>query len=183
MDPLAADLALAEAAAARQRTRTMLRVIRLPIRLAGVVDLVGALVVLLIGRDHALLYFGPAFVALLVISSRHYRAEGRRSGMQLPILPWALILLPMVVVASVLSRLGFALDMPSLTLIGPFLANAAATAVVAAWLRSRRLAVTAIAMPVVSVCVVALLDGDVAGAACLTAYGVLLLASARRETL
>jgi hypothetical protein len=173
-DPLIAELAYREAAAARERVRAVRRAITLPLRLLAVADLGGAVVVLLIGRFHLLSYFAPAFLTVLAVSAWWYRRYAATNGLLLPARPWLMILLATLVAGASTSRLGVALDRPWVSDFGPCLAIALGTALTAAWLQSRRLAVTAAGMVAASAAVSLVASGDLAVALQLGAFGVLI---------
>ena len=173
-DPLIAELTYREAVAARERVRAVRRAIILPLRLIAAVDLGGAVVVLVIGRFHLLAYFAPAFLTVLVVSAWCYHRYATTHGLLLPTRPWVLILAATLVAGASMSRLGVALDEPWISDFGPCLAFTVGTALTAAWLQSRRLALTAIAMVSVTAMVSLAADGDLAIALQLAAYGALL---------
>jgi hypothetical protein len=173
-DPLVAELAYRETVAMRERVRGIQRAITLPLRLLAVVDLVGAVVVLIIGRFHLGSYFAPAFLAVLVVSAWWYRRYARRNGLLLPVHPWVLILVATMAAGASLSRLGVTLDEPWLSDFGPCLAFALGTALTAGWLRSRRLALSAGAMVAATALVSVVARGDAAIALQLAAIGILL---------
>ena len=174
---MTAELAYVEARAARHRA--IQRALVVPLRLAGTAQLGGAVAVLLIGRDHLASYFVPAYVVVLGVGAWWYRRYAHTRGVLLPVWPWFLILAPMMVLAASLSRLGFALDRPALQVLGPCLANAAAVVVTGAWLQSRRLLGTGLAMALVPVVAVAVTSGDRAVSLTLVAYGLLLWQASR----
>lgn len=173
-DPLTAELAYREAVAVRSRVRGIQLAITLPLRLLAAVDLVGAVVVLVIGRFHLLAYFAPSYLAVLGLSGWWYRRYATKHGLLLPVRPWVLILVATTVAAASMSRLGVALDEPWVSDFGPCLAITVGVALTALWLRSRRLALTAVAMLVATAVVSMAAAGDVAVALQLAAYGVLL---------
>jgi hypothetical protein len=173
-DPLVAELAYREAAAARDRVRAIQRAITLPLRLLAAADLVGAVVVLIIGQFHLLAYFAPAYVAVLVVSGWWYRRYAAAHGLLLPVRPWVLILVATLAAGASMSRLGVALDKAWISDFGPSLALAVGTGLTACWLRSRRLSLTAIAMVAATALVSFLAEGDLAVALQLTAFAALL---------
>ena len=73
-----------------------------------------------------------------------------------------------------MSRLGVALEEPWVSDFGPCLALTVGTALTAYWLRSHRLALTAIAMVASTALVSFAAQGDLAVALQLTAFGALL---------
>jgi len=178
LDPLTAELAYREAAAAREHVRAIQRAIKLPLRLLATADLAGAVVVLLIGRFHLLAYFAPAYLGVLVASGWWYRRYATRHGLLLPVRPWVLILVATLAAGASMSRLGVALEEPWISDFGPCLALAVGTALTAWWLRSRRLALTASAMLASTAVVSLAADGDVAVALQLGAFGLLLWSAA-----
>lgn len=173
-DPLVAELAYREAVAARDRVRAIQRAISLPLRLLAAADLAGAVVVLVIGQFHLLAYFAPAYLAVLVVSGWWYRRYAAAHGLLLPVRPWVLILVATLATGASMSRLGVALEKPWVSDFGPPLALAVGTALTASWLRSHRLALTAITMVASTALVSLAAEGDLAVALQLTAFGVLL---------
>ena len=157
-DPLSAELAYFEARATQQRIRSVRRALVAPLRLCAAADLSAAVTVLLIGRDHMLLFLAPALALVVYNLSPLLTTPLGRWGRTLPGVNW-----------------------PKLTDTGPFVANVVAIGVTAAWLRSRRLAVAAAAMAIVSAGVIVLLEGDVAVSVQAAAYGVLLWHAAEGE--
>ena len=111
-DPLIVELAYREAVAARDRVRAIRRAITLPLRLLALVDLGGAVVVLVIGRFHLLSYFAPAFLMVLLVSAWWYRRYAATNGLLLPARPWLLVLAATLTAGASMSRLGVALDRP-----------------------------------------------------------------------
>ncbi len=173
-DRLVAELAYRETMAARERLRAIRRAITLPLRLLATVDLVGAVVVLVIGQFHLLAYFAPAYLAVLVVSGWWYRRYAAVHGLLLPVRPWVLILVATLAAGASMSRLGVALDRPWISDFGPPLALAVGTGLTAWWLRSHALAVAAIAMVASSAVVSLAFEGDLAVALQLAAFGTLL---------
>ena len=173
-DPLVAELAYRETVAARERVRAIQRAITLPLRLIAAADLVGAVVVMIIGQFHLLAYFAPAYLVVLAVSCWWYRRYAATHGLLLPSRPWVLILVASLVAGSSMSRLGVALDEPWVSDFGPCLALTVGTALTAYWLRSHRLALTAIAMVASTALVSFAAQGDLAVALQLTAFGALL---------
>lgn len=178
-DSLTAELTYREVRAARDRV--IRQALVLPLLLAGVADFGGAIAVLLIGRDHLASYFVPAYALVIVAGAWWYRRSARRSGVWLPVRPWLVILGPMIVAGMLLSRLGFALNLDTVEVAGPALANAAALAATGVWLRSRRLLLTAAAMTATVAVGLLLATGDRAVSVILFAYGLLLCQAARTD--
>lgn len=173
-DPLVAELAYREAMATRSHVRAIQRAITLPLRLLATVDLLGAIVVMVVGRFHLLAYFAPAYIAVLAVSGWWYRRYAAHHGLLLPVRPWVLILVATLASAASMSRLGVALDKPWVSDFGPCLAHAVGTAITAAWLWSHRLAKTAVGMVTATALVALVANGDAAVALQLTAFGLLL---------
>jgi hypothetical protein len=173
-DPLVAELAYREARAARARVCAVRRAITLPLRLLAVADLGGAVAALVMGRFHLLGYFAPAFLAVLVLSAWWYRRFAATNGLLLPARPWVLILVATLAAGASMSRLGVYLDKPWVSDFGPCLAFIVGTALTAAWLQSRRLALTAVGMVASSAVVALVASGDVAVSMQVAAFGVLL---------
>ena len=172
-DPLIAELAYRETVAARERVRAVRRAITLPLRLLAAVDLGGAVVVLVIGQYHLGSYFAPAFLTILIVSAWWYHRYAATHGVLLPARPWVLILVPTFAAGASMSRLGVALDRSWISDFGPCVAFTVGTALTAAWLRSRRLALTAAAMLAATAGVSLFASGDLAVALQLAAFGVL----------
>jgi hypothetical protein len=128
---------------------------------------------MVIGQFHLLAYFAPAYVAVLVVSGWWYRRYGTIHGLQLPVRPWVLILVATLAVGATMSRLGVAPYEQWVSDFGPCLTLAVGTAITAGWLRSQRLAFTAIAMVASTVLVSFVAAGDLAVALQLAAFGVL----------
>jgi len=174
VDPLAAELAYREATAARERVRVVRRAITLPLRLLAAADLGGAVAVLAIGRFHLLAYFAPAFLTVLVVSAWWYRRYAATNGVLLPTRPWVLILVATLSAGAGMSRLGVALDTSWVSDFGPCIAFTVGAALTAAWLQSRRLALTALGMLAASATVLPLASGDLAVALQLAAFSALI---------
>lgn len=173
-DPLVAELAYRQAVAAREHVRAIQRAITLPLRLLATADLAGAVVVMIIGQFHLIAYFAPAYIAVLVVSRWWYRRYAATHGLLLPVRPWVLILVATLTAGASMSRLGVALGEPWISDFGPPLALTVGAALTACWLRSHRLALTAIAMVASTALVSLAADGNVAVALQLTAFGLLL---------
>lgn len=154
--------------------RAVRRALPLPLRLLAVADLGGAVAALLLGRFHLLGYFAPAFLTVLVVSAWWYRRYAARNGLLLPARPWALILVATLTAGASMSRLGVHLDEPWVSDFGPCLAFTVGTALTAAWLQSRRLALTAVAMVGSSLATSLVASGDLAVSLQLAAFGALL---------
>ena len=157
----------------------MRRALVVPLRLAGTAELGGAVAVLLIGRDHLASYFVPAYLVVLGVGAWWYHHYARTHGVLLPVRPWLLILVPTMVLAASLSRLGFVLDNELVQVACPPLTNAVAVAAVGVWLRSRRLVLTAVAMVCATVVALTVASGDRAVSLQLFAYGLLLWQASR----
>ena len=121
----------------------------------------------------------PAYLIVLGVGAWWYRRFAQQNGVWLPVTPWVLILVPMMVCGASLSRLGFALDNELVQVAAPCLTNAAAVAVVGVWLSSRRLLITAVAMALATVVAVLVTSGDRAVSLQLFAYGLLLWHASR----
>jgi len=173
-DPLIAELTYRETVAARERVRGIQRAITLPLRLLAIAELVGSAVVLLIGRFHLGSYFAPAYLAVLVASAWWYRRYATKNGLLLPVRPWMMILVATIASSACLSRLGVTVGKSWISDFGPCLAVAVGAAATAAWLRSRRLAVSAGGMVTAIALISVVARGDVAVSLQLAAIGILL---------
>jgi hypothetical protein len=181
-DPYVADLAMAEVMAAQRRIRSMRRAVTLPVQLLGASLLLGSLGAVLVGRDHLLPVMGPALLLVLLVSARHYRQEGVRTGQWLPVWPWVVVLLPTIVISATLSRFGVTHDRPLLTDAGPMAAMALATGVVGCWLRAGRLVVVTALMLLTTVVTNMAWSGDLAIAVQMAAYSAFLVTATRGGT-
>ena len=92
------------------------------------------------------MYFGPAFLGVLVTSFWWYRRYARMHGLLFPVWPWVAIIGVSTLIGANLSHDGLTSGRQWVSDIGPPLVLAAAIGVVAAWLRSWQLAATAAAM-------------------------------------
>ncbi len=173
-DPLVAELAYRDATAAMARTRSIRRAIALPLRLLAVVYLVGAVVVLVIGQFHLLIFFGPALVCVLATSFWWYRRYARTRGLWFPVWPWVAIIVVSTLLGATVSHDGLTSGRQWVSDAGPPLVLAAAIGVVAAWLRSWRLAATAVAMGAATGVIATVAHGNAAISLQLLAYSALL---------
>ncbi|MCW2543319.1 MAG: hypothetical protein JWM40_871 [Frankiales bacterium] len=173
-DPLVAELAYRETEAARARVRAVRLAITMPLRLLAAADLGGAVAALVLGRFHLFAYFAPAFLTVMVLSAWWYRRYAATNGLQLPARPWVLILVATLAAGASMSRLGVYLDKPWVSDFGPCLAFTVGTALTAAWLRSPRLAITAVGMVASSGLIALIASGDLAVSLQLAVFGALL---------
>ncbi|MCB0978775.1 MAG: hypothetical protein KDB02_15080 [Acidimicrobiales bacterium] len=175
LDPLAAELAYREAIGVISRTYAIRRAIALPLRLLAAVYLVGAAVVLVVGQFHLLAYFGPALGGVVGTSFWWYRRYARTCGLWFPVWPWVVIIVVSTFLGATVSHDGMTTGRQWVSDFGPPLVLAAAVGVVAAWLRSWRLAATATAMAVATALAATVAQGNAAVALQLLAYSALML--------
>ncbi len=173
-DPLAAELVYRETVATRERARAIRRAATLPMRFLAVAFLGGAVAVLVIGQYHLLFYYAPAYAIAFTASARSYRRYARTHGLLLPLRPWVLILTATLIGGATASHTGLTEGNQNLSDFGPFLVFAAGVLVTAAWLGSRRLAFTALAMVAMTGVVALFASQGVAVALQQAAYGILL---------
>jgi hypothetical protein len=173
---LLADLENLEA-----RGRLARRSVWFPLLVFGVVDGVGALLALVVGRDHLAPYFIPATVAAGLLSVRSYRRLGHHTGLQVAAWPWLVVILAANFVAALCSATGQAIGSRLLNLSGPGLAHVCGFTILAFWARSTALRVAVSAMVMATLVAVTLADGDVAIAVQLAAYGVIMGAAAMQQ--
>ena len=130
--------------------------------------------VLSIGQYHLLSYFGPVFLGVLVTSFWWYRRYARLRGLLFPVWPWVAIIVGSLLIGATLSHDGQTSGRQWLSDVGPPLVLATAIAVVAAWLRSPRIAVAAAAMAATTGVVALVARGNTAISLQLVAFAALL---------
>jgi hypothetical protein len=173
-DPLTAELAYRETLATRERVHAVRRAATVPMRFIAAVFLGGAIAVLVVGQYHLLLYYAPAYAIAFTASAWSYRRYASAHGLLLPLRPWVLILTATLMGSAAASHAGLTQGNQNLSDFGPFLVFAVGLLVTAWWLRSRRLALTALAMTATTGVVAVFASKDVAVALQAAAYGILL---------
>ena len=173
-DPLTAELAYRETLATRERVRAIRRAATLPMRFIAAAFLGGAVAVLVIDQYHLLMYYAPAYAIAFTASAWSYRRYASAHGLLLPLRPWVLILTATLIGSAAASHTGLTTGNQNLSDFGPFLVFAVGLLVTAWWLRSTRLAFTAIAMVATTGVVALFASQDVAVALQQAAYGILL---------
>lgn len=176
MDPLAAELALAETVAARRRTERLARAaMAVPLRVLVVAWVVLCPLALLVGRDHLGPWVGIALLVVTYIAWRRYKRVERAQGIGARLWPWLTVALVAGLGGAACSHAGTVNDLPWLNVAGPFVLNALALAALAWLVRSRALALVTGVMVVVSLVAGGSLHGDLAVAIQFAAYAMLLL--------
>ena len=180
MDPIAAELALTETAAAKRRVDGLVRTaMAVPLRLLALAWIVLCPIALLVGRNHLGPAVGIALLAVTAVSWVRYRRVARERGVRAHLWPW----LAVAVIAlggGAASRAGTGHGLAWLNIAGPFVVNALALLALAGFVRSRAIGIAAVTMLAMSFIVAGTLSGDVAVAVQLAAYAaVLMVASAR----
>ena len=177
MDPLSAELALAEAAAARRRVRSAaLIAMAVPLRLLAVAWIVLLPTVLVVGRNHLAPFVGLSLLLVTAVAWRRYERISGTSGIRARLWPWMAVAFAALAGGAAASRGGTQYGLPWLNEGGPFVVNALALACLSWLLRSRALAVGTAVMAAISLAVVAIMNGDPAVATQLVAYAAVLLA-------
>jgi hypothetical protein len=176
VDPIAAELALTEAAAARRRGLALARSsMAVPLRLLSTAWIVLCPTALIVGRDHLGPCVGVALLVITVVAWTRYRLVARRQGARARFWPWLLVAVAAVVGGAGASRAGADHGMPWLNVAGPFVVNALALLALARLLRSWDLGICAAIMVAISIGSALAVAGDAAVATQLAAYAVVLL--------
>jgi hypothetical protein len=160
MDPLVADLTLAEIRATQRRNRRRTAAVRFPLAMTGVCILMTAGCALVLGRDHLALFFGPTILLTAVAAGWHYRSSSARDGVQTRITPWALTAIVLLALCATTSRVGASYHLDWVNLAGPSLVFAAGYLMLAAWGSNRPLLVASALMIVDSVLAPLVVHGD-----------------------
>lgn len=176
MDPLAAELALAETAARQRHAYALARsALRVPLRLLAIAWIVLAPIALLVGRNHLGPFVGLALLVVTMLAWVRYRRIARDIGFSARLWPWLTVAAVALVGGATASRTGSGHHMPWLNVSGPFVVNAAALLALARLIHSRSLAACAGVMAAISVGAAWTLHGDAAVAAQLVLYAAALL--------
>jgi positive regulator of sigma E activity len=178
MDPLIPELTLIELRVLRDRNRRRAGALRFSLYALGLLHLVMTGWVLVAGRDNVAIFYAPAFLLIAVATGRRYRRDAQQSGIQVSLLPWLASGLTYLVLAMIASRLGFVLDWPILTEIGPTLLLALTYHLLGWWGRNRNLIIATAAMFAVSALAAVLARGDTSVAIQTCADGILLILAA-----
>lgn len=180
MDPLVADLTLAEVRALQRRNRRRAAAVRLPLGLSGVITLVAAGWALEFGRHHMVVFYGPALVTIGVAAGWRYRRISALDGVQASLAPWALTALALLAGSALVSRLGVATGTSSVELAGPSLVFAVGYLLLGRWGHNAALVAATAIMAADSVMAPLFLRGDPCVAWQCGVNGALLLVAALR---
>jgi hypothetical protein len=176
VDPLSAELALTEAAAAKRRVKSAARAaMAVPLRLLAVAWIVLCPTVLVVGRNHLAPFVGLSLLAVTAVAWRRYERIAGMTGIRARLWPWIAVALAALAGGAAASRGGTQYGLPWLNEGGPFVMNALALACLSWLLRSRALAVGTAVMAAISLAVAATMNGDPAVATQLAAYATVLL--------
>jgi hypothetical protein len=176
MDPLAAELALAETAARQRQVYALARsAMAVPLRLLALAWIALVPVVLSIGRNHLGPFVGLALLAVTMVGWIRYRQIAREQGVSARFWPWLAVAVIALVGGATASRAGSTHHLAWLNISGPFLVNAAALLALALLIRSRSLAVCVAGMIGISITAAMTMHGDAAVAFQLVLYAVALL--------
>jgi hypothetical protein len=181
MDPIAAELALAETAAIKRQVDGLVRTaMAVPLRLLALAWIVLCPIALLVGRNHLGPAVGLALLAVTALAWLQYRRVARERGVRARLWPWLAVAVIALGGGAATSRSGTDHGVAWLNIAGPFVVNALALLALAGFVRSRAIGIAAVTMLAISFIVAGTLSGDVAVAVQLAAYAaVLMVASAR----
>jgi hypothetical protein len=178
MDPLVAELTLAEVRAVQRRNRHRTGALRFPIAAIGVVTLLAAVWALAFGRDHVALFYAPAVAVTATAAAARYQKVARREGRHLSVAPWLATAAAVLALSAAVSQLGRATGVRWAELAGPTTVFAAGYLLLARWGSNKALGIAAILIIADSLIAPAFLDGDVCVAWQLAVSGALLVAAA-----
>jgi hypothetical protein len=178
MDPLVAELTLAEIGATRRRNRRRAAAVRFPLAMTGVCILLTAGCAVVLGRDHIAVFFGPTIMLTALASGRHYRRSSVRDGVQTRIAPWALTALALLALCATTSRLGAANHLDWVNVAGPSLVFAAGYLMLATWGNNRPLILASAIMIGDSLIAPLIVHGDAGVAWQCSVNGALLVVAA-----
>jgi hypothetical protein len=181
VDPLAAELALTETAAAKRQVDGLVRTaMAVPLRLLALAWIVLCPIALLVGRNHLGPAAGIALLAVTAVSWVRYRRVARERGVRAHLWPWLAVAVIALIGGATASHSGTSHGLAWLNIAGPFLVNALALLALAGFVRSRAIGNAAVTMLAISFIIAGTLSGDLAVAAQLAAYAaVLMVATAR----
>ena len=151
------ELSRLETVARRPRTEVWF-----PLLVFALLDLPGAVLALVVGREHLGLYYLPASVLGGILCAWHYRRRGRTTGLQAPALGWMVVALGVLAAGATSSSVGREHDWDLLNLAGPSASRMVGYALLALWARSTSLLVVVGAIGATIVLVLAVADGNAA---------------------
>jgi hypothetical protein len=149
-----------------------------PLAVFGLIDIPGAVLVQLIGREHLGLYYFPVSAAGGVLCAWHYRRVGRTTGLQVPALVWLVVVMAVTVAGAVCSVTGREQGWDMLNLGGPGISRMSGYLLLAAWARSTALLAVVVAIGAITVLVVASVRGNTAISLQLIGYATVMLLTA-----
>jgi hypothetical protein len=180
VDPLVADLTLAEVRALQRRYRRRAAAVRFPLSLSGVITLVAAGWALEFSRYQMVAFYGPALVAVVVVAGWRYRRISALDGVQVSLAPWALAALALLTGSALISRLGVATETTWVELAGPSLVFAVGYSLLGVWGRNVALVAATAILATDSLIAPLFLRGDPCVAWQCGVFGGLLVAAALR---
>src|ERR1035441_8093863 len=127
VDPIAAELALTETAAAKWRVDQPVRTATaVPLRLLALAWVVLCPIALLVGRNHLGPAVGIALLAVTAVSWVRYRRVARERGVRAHLWPWLAVAVIALGGGGAASRAGTGHGLAWLNIAGPFVVNALA---------------------------------------------------------
>lgn len=174
MDPLVADLLLAEIRSARIQNRRRTGALSEPLIAVGLLGLAAAGWVLVFGRDHLAVFYAPSLLLISWIAGRRHRRAGVERGVVTPVLPWVLAAFGLLALSATVSRVGFATGHPLIEEVGPGLVFALGYLLLGVWGHNRPLVVAALLAALASLLSPLVATGDACVSAQLLTAGALL---------
>lgn len=179
--PLAAREALEDVRRLQRVGRHRLATVWFPLAVFGLIYLGMAPLALLIHRNHLAPYFLVALLIASFATPRHYRRSGQSDGIETSAWPWLATSIAMTIGGGVASVSGFRLHSLFLDSTGPFLVVTSFFLAFSLIARSSLLLVVTLTMAAICAAATPIPNGNHRVATEATAFGLLLLVSARLQ--
>jgi len=151
------ELARLEDAGRRPRTEVWF-----PLLVFGLIDIPGAALAWIIGREHLGSYFLPMNLVGGMACALYYRRTGRTTGLQAPTLTWLAVILGASVAAAACSFIGRERGLDALNLGGPTISLMVGYSILGVWARSTTLLLVVAGTGATIVLVLAVARGNTA---------------------